>query len=92
MAAALSAQHLIAFRLPPKLKRLYVAADRDEPGLGAAELLRRRAIDEGVEAMILLPARNDFNDDLAHSARADFIASLRRQLSPPDREALHRAR
>lgn len=92
MAAALSAQHLSAFRVPPTLKRLYVAADRDDAGLGAAELLRRRAIDEGVDAMILLPARNDFNDDLAHSARGDFIASLRRQLAPRDRGVLVRAR
>ncbi|MGE0410217.1 MAG: toprim domain-containing protein [Amphiplicatus sp.] len=92
LAAALSAQHLNAFRIPPKLKRLYIAADRDDAGMRAAELLRRRADDEGVNATILLPARNDFNDDLAHSARAALIASLRRQLAPLDREALHRAR
>lgn len=88
MAAALSAQHLGAFRVPPKLKRLYVAADRDDAGLHAAELLRRRAIDEGVDAMILLPARNDFNDDLMQSVRGDVIASLRRRLAPQDRPAL----
>lgn len=44
MAAALSAQNLSAVRLPPSLKRLYIAADRDEAGINAAERLRKRAV------------------------------------------------
>lgn len=82
MAAALSAQNLGALRLPPSLKRLYVAADRDEAGLGAAEPLRQRALAKGVDAVVLLPILNDFNDDLLRIGRDAMAASVAAQLHP----------
>ena len=88
IAAALSAQNLGAVRLPPSLRRLYIAADRDEAGLGAAERLRKRAIAEGVDAVILLPGLNDFNDDLLRIGRDAMTASVIPQLHPQDRAAL----
>jgi hypothetical protein len=88
MAAALSAQNLGAFRLRPTLRRLYIAADRDEAGLGAAERLRERAAVEGVDAVVLMPILNDFNDDLLRIGREAMAASVAAQLHPQDRAAL----
>lgn len=87
MAAALSAQNLGAVQLPSSLKRLYVAADRDEAGINAAERLRRRAIAEGVDAVILLPVQGDFNDDLLRIDRDAMTASVAAQLRRRDRAA-----
>jgi phage/plasmid primase-like uncharacterized protein len=92
MAAALSAQNVSALRLPATLKRLTIAADRDDAGLSAARLLRQRAIEQGVDAVIILPIFNDFNDDLQHSDRAAMTDSLVAQFLPSDRELLVRGR
>lgn len=88
MAAALSAQNLGAVRLRPSLKRLYIAADRDEAGLGAAGRLRERAGAESVDALVLMPILNDFNDDLLHIGHGAMTASVIPQLHPQDRAAL----
>ena len=87
-AAALSAQNLGAFRLPPTLRRLYIAADRDEAGLNAAERLRQRAMAEGVDAVVLMPTLNDFNDDLLRIGRDGMAASVASQIHPQDRAAI----
>jgi hypothetical protein len=87
MAAALSAQNLGAFRPLATLKRLYIAADRDEAGMCAAEHLRWRAVEQGVDAVILMPILNDFNDDLLHADRVAMASSLYAQLDPTDRAA-----
>ena len=92
MAAALSAQNVSAFRLPATLKRLLIAADRDEAGMRAAERLRWRAVDQGVDAVILLPILNDFNDDLLHADRAAMTVSLAAQRRPSDRRSYVGAR
>ena len=49
---------------PPQVRRLWIAADNDEVGRGAAEVLLERALRAGLQAHIKLPARgkNDFND------------------------------
>jgi hypothetical protein len=62
--AALSAAGMRSLRWPPQVRRLWVAADNDEVGLGAAEGLLTRALCSGLQAHIKLPARgkNDFND------------------------------
>lgn len=91
MAAALSAQNLGAFQLPATLKRLYIAADRDEAGVSAAMHLRRRAAEHGVAAVIILPILKDFNDDLRQAGRAAMMDSLTAQIDPRDR-ATHFAR
>lgn len=92
MAAALSAQNVSALRLPATLKRLTIAADRDEAGMRAAECLYWRAVDQGVNAVILLPIHNDFNDDLQDLDRAAMTDSVTAQLRPSDRELLVRSR
>jgi phage/plasmid primase-like uncharacterized protein len=88
MAAVLSAQNLGAVRLPPSLQRLYIAADRDDAGLNAAECLRQCAMVEGVHAVILLPVQGDFSDDLLHIGRDAMAASVAAQLLPQDRAVL----
>lgn len=64
--ATLSAAGMRSFRWPPSVRRLWIAADNDEVGLGAAEALALRALDAGLEVHIKIPARgrNDFNDVL----------------------------
>ena len=82
-AAALSAGSLGAFAPPPGLARLVIARDNDEDGALAAERLARRCARAGVAAKIVVPAGNDFNDDLV-----DFgAAALRARLAPLFRRA-----
>jgi putative DNA primase/helicase len=62
--AALSAAGMRSLRWPPQVRRLWIAADNDEVGRGAAKVLLERALRAGLQAHIKLPARgkNDFND------------------------------
>lgn len=92
LAAALSAQHLGMFSIPSTLERLYIAADRDEAGFRAAEVMRQRAIDAGVNATLLLPRRKDFNDDLVIDGAAAMATTLALQLGAEDRHALRHIR
>lgn len=92
MAAALSAQNLGVFQTAATLRRLYIAADRDDVGMRAAERLYWRAVDQGVNAAILLPILGDFNDDLLNADIAAMKTSLAAQLHPSDRELLVRSR
>jgi Toprim domain len=84
MAAALSANHLVVFRPPPTLRRLYVARDNDVDGQRAAHQLSRRAQAAGIEALPLTPSLKDFNEDLRHLGIDTLRASLREQLVPED--------
>ncbi len=77
MAAGLSANHLAAMLLPASLRVLYVVRDADAAGDGAATTLTQRARHEGIEARMLSPRLDDFNDDL----RAIGLDQLRRDLS-----------
>jgi Toprim domain len=60
--AALSAAGMRSLRWLPQVRRLWIAADNDEVGRGAAEALLARALRAGLDAHIKLPARgkNDF--------------------------------
>jgi hypothetical protein len=62
--AALSAAGMRSVRWPPRVRRLWIAADNDEAGRAAAKVLLERALRAGMQAHIKLPARgqNDFND------------------------------
>jgi putative DNA primase/helicase len=62
--AALSAAGMRSLRWLPQVRHLWIAADNDEVGRGAAEALLARALYAGLRAQIKLPARgkNDFND------------------------------
>ncbi|MFC5358596.1 DUF7146 domain-containing protein [Azospirillum himalayense] len=84
MVAALSAGHLAALRLPPTLRRLYVARDNDAAGRRAAERLGSRAEALGIEALVLAPVLGDLNDDLLAHGVAALRAHLRAQLAPED--------
>jgi len=77
-AAALSAGSLGAFAPPPGLSRLVIARDNDPEGEHAAERLARRCARAGVAALIVVPAGNDFNDDLV----ALGSAAIRARLAP----------
>ena len=77
-AAALSAGSLGAFAPPPGIARLVIARDNDEDGALAAERLARRCARTGIAATVIVPAGNDFNDDLV-----DFGgAALRARFAP----------
>lgn len=64
--AALSAPGMRAFRWPPQIRTLWIAADNDSVGLDAARALLDRALRAGLDAHIKVPAngKNDFNDML----------------------------
>jgi len=82
--AALSAAHLAALRLPPTLRRLYIANDADAAGRHAADELRTRAETAGIEALRLTPTLDDFNEDLVNLGAVELSANLRVQLAPED--------
>ena len=84
MIAALSASHLAAVAFPPLLRRLYIASDADPAGRRAAAALAVRAREAGIEAIVLLPTRNDFNDDLIAMGVDGLRGTLGPQLAPGD--------
>lgn len=84
MVSALSASHLPAVAFPPSLRRLYIAADADPAGKRAANSLAARARAVGIEAIVLLPTRNDFNDDLIAIGVDGLRAAVGPQLAPGD--------
>ena len=77
-AAALSAGSLGAFVPPANVTRLIVAQDRDEQGERAALRLQLRCSRLGVATAVLVPAGNDFNDDL----KSFGTESLAHRLAP----------
>jgi phage/plasmid primase-like uncharacterized protein len=62
--AALSAAGMRSLRWPPHVRQLWIAADNDEAGLKAAEVLLGQALRAGLQAHIKVPTKgkNDFND------------------------------
>ncbi|KJC40141.1 DNA primase [Bradyrhizobium sp. LTSP849] len=84
MAAALSAAHLGAILFPATLRRLYVVRDNDPAGDGAVAGLFDRAQSAGIEAMVLSPQCEDFNEDLRNFDINALPAALRKQLASED--------
>ena len=84
MIAALSASNLAAAVFPATLRRLYVAMDADPAGERAAAAIAARAVEAGIEAIVLRPVRNDFNDDLGACGVDALVANLRPQLGAED--------
>lgn len=84
MIAATSAGHLAAIGFPPRLRRLYVAVDRDAAGGRALATLQARTDACGIEIMALGPQCDDFNSDLAGLGRQHLAKSLRSQLGASD--------
>ena len=84
MAAALSAAHLAAILFPETLRRLYIVRDNDPAGDSARDSLVERANAAGIEAIVLSPVLEDFNEDLRRLGIDALRANLRVQLAPPD--------
>jgi hypothetical protein len=84
MVAALSANHLAALLLPPTVRRLYVARDRDPAGDAAMDRLTNRAQAAGVDVLGLVPKFEDFNEDLRRLGVERLRATVHRQLAPAD--------
>ncbi|WP_347271346.1 DUF7146 domain-containing protein [Rhizorhabdus histidinilytica] len=84
MAAALSAVHLAAILFPETLRRLYIVRDNDSAGDGARDSLVERANAAGIEAIVLSPMLEDFNEDLRRLGLDALRAGLRVQLAPQD--------
>lgn len=84
MAAALSANHLVAILLPPNLRRLYIARDADGAGHAAVVALTQRAEAAGIEAIALSTQLGDFNEDLRTFGLDSLRGALRPQLAPED--------
>ncbi|MBI1869142.1 MAG: toprim domain-containing protein [Methylocystis sp.] len=84
MVAALSAAHLAAILFPLRLRRLYIVRDDDSAGDGAAACLIDRANEAGIEAIILSPTLEDFNEDLRWLGVDELRAAIRVQLAPED--------
>ena len=84
MAAALSAAHLAAFLFPEPLRRLYIVRDNDPAGDSARDSLVERANTAGIEAIVLSPVLEDFNEDLRRLGIDALRANLRVQLAPAD--------
>ncbi|WEX08492.1 toprim domain-containing protein [Chelativorans sp. AA-79] len=78
MLAATSAAHLAAILFPLSLRRLYVLRDRDPAGDAARIRLVERAANAGIEAVVLSPQLEDFNEDL----RLHGIDALRAVIVP----------
>ncbi len=85
MAAALSASHLAALQFPPALRRLYIARDADAAGETAVAALTERAQAADVETLTLVPALDDFNEDLCRLGAQVLRNELCAQLAPDDR-------
>jgi hypothetical protein len=84
MAAALSASHLAALRLPPSVRRLYVARDTDAAGDRAVATQAELATSAGIEVLTLSPRHGDFNDDLTAHGLDNLRAAIRPQIAPED--------
>lgn len=84
MAAALSAAHLAAILFPDALRRLYILRDKDPAGDSARDSLVERANVAGIEAIVLSPRLEDFNEDLRQFGTDALRAMLRAQLAPQD--------
>jgi hypothetical protein len=84
IVAALTANHLAAFRFPSGCQRLYIAADADAAGRHGIEGLSRRAQRCGILPLVLSPELGDFNEDLRWLGPDRLTASLRAQMVPED--------
>jgi hypothetical protein len=82
LAAALSANHLMAILFPPRLRLLYILRDLDPAGDAAVESLSARAAAAGIQPVPLAPIAGDFNDDLVRFGLAGLAVHVLPQLIP----------
>ena len=74
--ATLTSSVMAGIPIPSTKGRILIAVDRDPAGYPAACRLEDRLKSEGREARLILPERDDFNDDL----KADGAERLRRSI------------
>jgi hypothetical protein len=86
MIAATSSAHLAAILFPSRLKRLYVARDKDAAGDTALATLVERAQPLGINVIPLSPQLGDFNDDLRTLGATRLGTELAAQLHSADME------
>ena len=86
-AAALSAGGLGTFVPPTMVSRLIVAQDRDGEGERAARRLQLRCTRLGIASTVLLPAGNDFNDDLVEFGPDRLASRLAPLVDQPPRQS-----
>lgn len=84
MLAALSAAHLAAILFPDTLRRLYIVRDNDPAGDGARDTLIERANAAGIEAIVISPELDDFNEDLRTLGLDALRMEARQQVAPQD--------
>lgn len=84
MLAALSAAHLAAVLFPDMLRRLYIVRDSDPAGDGARDTLIERANAAGIEAIVISPELDDFNEDLRTLGLDALRMEARLQVAPQD--------
>lgn len=84
MLAALSAAHLAAILFPDTLRRLYIVRDNDPAGDGARDALIERANAAGIEAIVISPELEDFNEDLRTLGLDALRMEARLQVAPQD--------
>lgn len=84
MVAALTANHLSAFRFPAGCQRIYIAADADAAGRHGIIGLSRRAQACGILPLVLAPELGDFNEDLRRLGTIRVSQHLMGQLAPED--------
>lgn len=84
MLAALSAAHLAAILFPDTLRRLYIVRDNDPAGDGARDTLIERANATGIEAIVISPELDDFNEDLRTLGLDALRMEARLQIAPQD--------
>ncbi len=84
MLAALSAAHLAAILFPKTLRRLYIVRDNDPAGDGARDTLIERTNGAGIEAIVLSPELDDFNEDLLARGIDALRLEARLQVAPED--------
>ena len=69
--------------IPETIGRVLIAVDRDKAGYPAALTLETRLREEGRPVRLILPQRNDFNDDLMALGAAGLREHIQAQLSAP---------
>ena len=78
-----SAAHLAGFEPPEETRRLFIAADRGEAGMNAADQLQERCKERGIEVIVAPPPEgmNDWNDALQELGREETKAALDQSLN-----------
>lgn len=81
--ATLSSSVMANIAIPESLGRVLIAVDRDKSGYPAAMNLEQRLREEGRPVRLILPQRNDFNDDLMALGATGLREHIQLQLAAP---------